>query len=193
MKVIGITGSFGTGKTFVSGVFRSLGADIIDADRIARQTVRKGTPAYAGIVGVFGRSVLNKAGQINRSRLAMEVFSDRRKLRMLNRIVHPEVIRTIKRRVEKSGKEDILVIDAPLLIEAGLAGMVDTLIVVTASRARQIERCVKKFRITEDDVLKRIESQIPLRKKVKMADFVIRNDGKKSETRRQIKKVWRKI
>ena len=152
MKVIGLTGSFGTGKTFVASILRSLGANVLDADVMARAAVKKGTPAYRKIVAAFGTKVLRKSGALDRRKLAAVVFADRKALRALERIVHPEVIRMIRARIRNAGPEDIVVIDAPLLVEAKLTGLVDKLVVVTCTKKRQIERCVKKFRIEKAEV-----------------------------------------
>jgi dephospho-CoA kinase len=192
-KVIGLTGGFGTGKTLVASVFRRLGARVLDADRMARAAIAKGLPAHKKIVGVFGSGVLDKGGNIDRKKLAAIVFADRKALAGLNRIVHPLVIAAIKKRVAKAGSGDIMVIDAPLLIEARLAGIADVLVVVTSSRKHQIERCMKKFRMERKDVLRRIMNQIPIAKKIKMADFVVENDGTRAETKRQARKVWKEI
>jgi len=192
-KVIGLTGSFGTGKTFVASIFRRLGAKVLDADSIARSTVAKGSPAYRKVVRAFGLSILDKGGEIDRKALAGIVFADRKARLRLERIVHPEVIAAIKKGIKRSGAADIVIVDAPLLIEARLADIADTLVVVTSPRKRQIERCMKKFCMDRGDVLKRIGSQIPLKRKVEMADFVVDNSGAKPETAKQVRKVWKEI
>lgn len=193
MMVIGITGNFGTGKTFVASIFASLGAKVLDADRIAHDAIRIGRPAYRRVVSIFGRTILDKEGNIERERLADIVFSSKEDLEKLNRIVHPEVIKVIKREIAGTGKAGVIVIDAPLLIEANLTGLVDKLIVVKSSRRTQIERCTKRFCIKKEDVLKRIGHQIPIGKKIKMADFVIDNNGTRSETRDEVRKAWRRM
>jgi len=194
MKVIGITGSFGTGKTFVASIIkRSFGAKVLNADEIAHEVIRKGTPAYKKIVALFGEEVLDNGRNIMRKRLADIAFRNKESVGRLNRIVHPEVISCIKRAIRKAGKKEVIVIDAPLLVEANLTGMVDKLIVVKANRKAQLKRCTKKFCIKERKVLDRIENQMPLAKKIKLADFVVDNNGTKSETRKQVKEIWRKI
>lgn len=193
MFVIGLTGSFGTGKTFIASIFRSLGARIIDADRIAHEVIRERTDAYRRIIRHFGKDILDKNGDIDRSKLSGIVFNDKDELDNLNKIIHPKVIKEIKKKVKKTRHDKIIIIDAPLLIEAGLAGFVDKLVVVKSSRAKQIDRCIKKFGLKKEEVMKRIKSQIPLEKKIKMADFVIDNDGTRSETRKKALKIWREI
>jgi len=190
MTVIGLTGGFATGKSFVASIFASYGARVIDADRIAHRLTRKGTPAYRRIVRTFGPSILTRGGAIDRRKLAGVVFADRRKRLTLERIVHPGVVREIGRRITGARPDAVVVIDAPLLIEAGLERLVDRLVVVTASRERQIERGVKKFGMTREEARRRIAQQMPLALKARMADFVIRNNGTKPETKKQARKVW---
>jgi dephospho-CoA kinase len=193
MTVLGLTGGFGTGKTFVASILKRSGAKVLDADAIAQRALAKGRPAYKKVVAAFGAGILDRARNVDRKALARIVFNDRRKLKKLNGIIHPEVITIIKREIRKSGKGRTVVIDAPLLVEAKLTGLVDRLIVVTVSRARQVQRCRKKFRMNEEEVCKRIRCQMPLSKKVKLADFVIDNNGSRTETERQIKAIWRNV
>ena len=190
MKVIGLTGSFGTGKTFVASIFRSLGATILDADRIAHKVIRKPGPEYARIVKLFGKEILDKKGEIDRGKLGKIVFSNEALLKKLNSIVHPKVIKVIERSVGNSDKNDVIVIDAPLLVEANLKRLVDRLVVVKCEKRRQIERCQEKFCLTEKEISRRIKSQIPLKKKMKMADLVIDNSRTRSQTREQVRKAW---
>lgn len=192
--IIGLTGSFGTGKTFVASIFESLGARVIDADKAAHKAIRKGTKAYGRIVALFGERVLGGRNEVDRKKLGKIVFADKALLKKLNRIVHPQVVEYIKGEVRKarSGAQ-VLVIDAPLLVEAGLAGLVDKLVVVKCSKTKQVERCEKKFYLKKREVLKRIVSQIPLKRKMAMADHVIENSGTRQETRKQVRKLWEEI
>ncbi len=192
-KVIGLTGSFGTGKTLVASVFKRLGARVLDADRIAHSACAKGKPAYREIVEVFGAGILDKDRKIDRSKLSGVVFSDGKKLTRLERIVHPHVVAAIRDGIKKAGPAGVVVVDAPLLIEARLSGIVDVLVVVTSPRKSQIERCMKKFHMERGDVLKRISSQMPIGMKIKMADFVVRNEGTRAETEKQVRKVWEEM
>ena len=156
--------------------------------------IKKGTKAYKNIVATFGGDILDKKRNIDRRRLGEIVFKDKEALKFLNSIVHPEVIRIIKERIAARGKKGgVIVIDAPLFFEANLEGLADRLVVVKASRENQIKRCSKKFCIDKKDVLNRSKSQIPLMRKVGMADFVVDNDGTKAETRKQVQKIWGKV
>jgi len=190
--VIGLTGSFGSGKSTVAGIFASLGAQVIDADRIARASINPAGCIYRKIVSSFGGGILKKSGTVDRKKLAEVVFKDRDALKRLNDIMHPPVIRAIKNQIKKS-REGIVVVDAPLLIEAGLRGMVDKLVVVKIDREKQIKRLQKKTSLSKPDILNRIICQIPLRQKICMADFIIDNNATPRGTRKQVKEIFKKI
>jgi len=192
LKIIGVTGGFGTGKTFVAAIFKKLGARVIDADRLSRRAVKRGTVCYDRIVRAFGPGILTKTGSIDRKRLAGMVFNSKRKLSRLNRIVHPFVIKSIKKNAAGS-RNGVVVLDAPLLIEAKLTAFVDKVVVVKCSKPVQLKRTMKKFGMEEYEVTSRINSQLPIIEKEKMADFVINNNGKKEETEKQVIKIWRRI
>ena len=196
MIVIGLTGSFGTGKSTVARMFKELGARVLDADTIAHNLIRPGRDSWRKIVRWFGPDILNRNQTINRDKLAKIVFRKRQDLRKLEEIIHPLVVREIAGRlgkIENSRKDEIVVIDAPLLIEVGLAKKVDTLIVVKLNRIEQIARSLKQKGISRAQILKRIRSQLPLSKKIAIADYVIDNNGRKNDTRRQVKKIWEEI
>jgi len=192
-RIIGLTGGFGTGKSYAACVFKSLGARVIDADKIAHDALKKTSGEYRKIRIAFGPSVLDKSGNIDRKRLAGAVFGDRDLLKRLNAIIHPGVIRAIKSKIRNSSKDGVIVLDAPLLIEAGLKNITDIIVVVTCPKDEQIRRCSRKFKIDKKEVLRRIKSQMPLSKKIKMADYVINNGATRVETRKEIEKIWRRI
>ncbi|MDD4980350.1 MAG: dephospho-CoA kinase [Candidatus Omnitrophica bacterium] len=187
---LGLTGSFGSGKTTVAGIFRSYGAKVIDADRIAHSVIKPGTGVYQAIVSAFGRNILKGGKSVNRKKLAAIVFDDPGSLGRLNKIMHPEIIRIIKKKIS-SIPGGVIVLDAPLLIEKGLEKIADKLIVVNITAKKQIERVAQKTGANKEDILKRIKAQIPLRNKVRLADFVIDNSGSKEETRKQVQKIRR--
>ncbi|MCM8780746.1 MAG: dephospho-CoA kinase [Candidatus Omnitrophica bacterium] len=188
--VIGITGSFGSGKTTVAKMFKRLGAKIVDADRIAHQLIRPQTRIYRKIIDVFGDGIIAKQRNIDRKKLAKIVFNDRNLLQRLNKIVHPEIIKSIKKEIKRIPK-GVIVLDAPLLIEAGLKSIVDKIIVVNINSKIQMQRLLKKTASERDDIIKRIRAQVPLSVKIRQADFVIDNSGKINQTEKQIKKIWR--
>ena len=190
--IIGLTGSFGSGKSTVAGILAAYGAKIIDADKIAASCLIPGSGIYKKVISAFGDKVISKGKAIDRPALARIVFSDQQLLRKLNSIVHPEVIRMIKAKMN-SKKKGVLVLDAPLLLEAGLKNAVDKLIVVTINRDTQVKRLLKKTSLKKAAILKRIKSQIPLRAKARLADFIIDNSGSLQSTRKQVAQIRRKL
>jgi dephospho-CoA kinase len=187
--ILGLTGSFGSGKTTVARILHSLGARVIDADRLAHGSLARGKPAYRKAVRVFGRDILKKDSSIDRRKLAAKVFCDRKLLSRLNRIIHPEVIRKIEEEIRNSAKK-VIVLDVPLLVEAGLKNSVDKLIVVSVSPSTQIKRAGKKTGLNRREISRRIRCQLPLAIKIRLADFVIDNNGSLSKTKKQVKQVW---
>ena len=190
--IIGLTGSFGSGKSTVAGIFAAYGARVIDADKIARAAVRRGSKVYKKIVSSFGSRVLAEGKAIDRRKLAGLVFNDPKQLKRLNAIIHPEVIRIIKAKIN-SIKKGVLVLDAPLLLEANLKRMLDCLVVVKISRDKQFSRLVKRRSLKRADILKRIKSQISQKMKLRFADFIINNSGSLANTRKQVAQIRRKL
>ncbi|MCM8789500.1 MAG: dephospho-CoA kinase [Candidatus Omnitrophica bacterium] len=190
--VLGITGSFGTGKSTVARMFKLLGAKVIDADRIAREAIKRDTGGYKKICALFGKEILRKNKEIDRMRLAEIVFKDIKSLRKLNSIVHPVVKQKILTQINKE-KEGIIVLDAPLLIEANLKSIVDRLIVVTAKRATQIGRIQRKSDLDKASIIRRIRSQLPLKEKEELADFIIDNNSTLEKTREQVRRIYREF
>lgn len=186
--VLGITGSFGSGKSTVASILKGLGAGVIDADKTAHKLIMRGNPAYKKIVLLFGQGILNKNKEIDRRKLGERVFSDRSLLRRLNSIVHPYVIKAMRRAIAESPKR-VVVLDVPLLIEANLARLAGKMIVVTASQEKQVERLRAKMNLSRQDIIKRIHMQMPLSDKVRMADFVIDNNGTILQTKKQIEQI----
>ena len=196
MLLIGLTGGIATGKSLVSEILRGLGAYIIDADKIAREVVEPQKPAWLETVDYFGKDIINKDKTINRKRLGEIIFNDPVKKRKLEEIVHPRVIEEENRMVKEYLKikpDGIVIIDAALLIEAGSHKRVDKLIVVYADKETQAKRLMERDGLSRTDAEKRIASQMPLNKKVEMADFVIDNSKGIEGTRRQTIDIFNKL
>lgn len=191
--IIGVTGGFGTGKTTVANMFKALGAVLLDADTMAHKTLKKNTSSYKKIVKVFGRRILDKSGRIDRQELADITFRNKSLIRKLCSIIHPLVIEEIEKSIANARDSRAIVIDAPLLIEAGLQKKADYLVVVKTSRSTQIGRAKKKFGLTSGEIIRRIKNQMPLGKKVRMADYVINNEGGIIKTKKSVKKIWKEI
>lgn len=198
MIIAGITGTIGTGKSTVAAMFGDLGAFIIDADKLAHEVVEPGKPAWQAIIDNFGRELLNEDQTLNRQMLADIVFKDPAKLQVLDSIVHPQVLKEDQRLVNerKAIDPDGLVIkDIPLLLEMGrdvARLMVDKIIVVYASPEIQLKRLIARG-MGEADARNRINNQIPVKDKMKLADFVINNDGTFDETRVQVEAVYQQL
>jgi len=188
--ILGLTGSFGSGKTTVARIFRSHGAKIIDADKIAHRLIKPRTKIYKKIIDTFGKDILKKNRAIDRDKLARIVFNNKLLLKRLNRIIHPQVIGVIKGEIKTSPEREII-LDAPLLIEAGLEKIADKLIVVTITREKQIKRICKKTGLSRPDILKRINAQISQNVKSRFANFIIDNNGTIEETKKQVMAIRR--
>jgi dephospho-CoA kinase len=192
MIIVGLTGSVGTGKSTVTNFFRELGAYIIDWDELARDVIRPHLRAWREIVEYFGKDFLNEDLTVNRQKLAEIVFSDKEKVAKLNQVVHPEVFKEDERITNeiKSLDRDALVIkDIPLLLELARPIFVDKIVVVSASEQTQLRRLEEKG-MSREDARSRIKSQLPLKEKIKSADFVINNDGPLEETKKQVEEVY---
>lgn len=195
MFIIGITGSLGSGKSTVAQMFRQKGIRVLDADKIAHKFLLPGTSSFKRIVKDFGAAVL-KDGRIDRSRLADIVFSDAQQLKRLCNIIHPQVAKEIKAqiRIFRAKKtKSFLMIDVPLLFEAGLDKVCDHIIVVYASPKVQIARIQKRSHWTKYEILKRMKAQMPIEKKIARADFVIDNQGNINQTKKGVEKIWQEL
>jgi dephospho-CoA kinase len=188
--IIGLTGSFASGKSTVAGMFRSFGAGIIDADKISHSLIKPKTPSYKKIIKAFGGDISKASGAIDRRKLGSIVFKDKSLLNKLNRILHPEVISIINKRIKESRKK-VVVVDAPLLIEAGLRKTVDKLIVVTITSKKQIERAKDKTGLSALEISRRIKSQISQNAKLSFANFIIDNSGTIKKTKEQAEQIRR--
>lgn len=186
MFVIGLTSGIACGKTTVARLLAKYAhAQIIDADRIAKEQMRTGRPAYKKVIKIFGSAILNRNKAINYRKLSQIVFKNESALKKLNSAAHPYVIAEIKRQI-KNSKSEIVVIDAPLLLEVKLQGLCDLVVVVNAGRRTQMKRLMRKG-LGRKEAIARIASQMPLNEKLKMADCVINNDGALESTKKQAK------
>ncbi len=192
MAVIGITGGIASGKSTVSRILRRLGAHIIDADAIARSQMRRGTAVWRAVVEAFGEQILKPDGEVDRKRLGEAVFRDPVNRRRLEEITHPPVIEEIGKRI-RACPSDIVVVDAPLLVEAGMVSMVDRLWVVWVDKETQVDRVMKRDGLGREEAVLRVDAQMPLEEKVRIADVVIDNSGSLEETRVQVERAWKAI
>ena len=196
MLVIGLTGGIGSGKSTALRVFKRLGAHVVDADLLARKAVAPGEPAWHEIRRMFGGFVFHKNGRLDRKKLAKKVFGDKKALCGLNAIIHPRV-REMEEKlidaIEKKDKDSVVVVDAPMMIEAGFHRSKDVLVVMDCSEENQIKRAVKSGRFTRAQAASRIKAQMPTAKKKKLADYLIENNGTIHECRKKAEAVFRAI
>jgi dephospho-CoA kinase len=193
--VIGLTGGIASGKSTVSNMIRKQGIRVIDADKIAREVVEIGKPAYEQIVKTFGQDILHEDKTINREKLGALIFSEEKKRQELNQIVHPAVREEMLKQIEeeKAHQAKIVVLDIPLLFESKLTYLVDKTIVVYVDKETQLKRLMKRNSYSEEEAKMRIDSQLPLMEKVKLADEIIHNQGSIEETRAQVHELINKV
>lgn len=176
MILVGLTGGVATGKSTVAKMFKQCGAVVIDADELAHEVVKPGKPAWREIVGLFGKAVLNQDRSLNRQALGSIVFRSPKKRRQLEHIIHPRVAREQARLTKQAARTDptaVVIYDVPLLFEAGIDKRVDKTLVVTADRETQLARLKIRNGLSRVEAIRRIRSQMPLSKKVRLANIVI--------------------
>ncbi len=194
IRVIGLTGGIATGKSSIALFFKERGIPVIDADQLARDAVLPGTPALERIISLFGQEVTTGDGQLDRKRLSAQVFSHPEKRRQLEEIIHPEIRRRAEELIALAAEAGHrrLIYMAPLLIEAGATGRVDTVWVVTARPEIQLERLMRRDNISRETAQRMIDSQMPISEKESYGSVVIDNSGTEAETRLVLETVLAK-
>lgn len=190
--IIGLTGNIATGKSVVRQMLQHLGAYTIDADGLTHQAMAPGAPAYAPIVEMFGKFILNPDGTINRTTLGAIAFSFPEALNKLEAIVHPIVAGAIMTLVSRA-KQPVIVIEAIKLLESELASMVNAVWVVDASYETQMRRLTEKRKMSEEEARKRVAAQRPQADKIARANVIIMNDGNLEDTWKQVQAAWMDI
>ena len=192
MKVIGLTGGIGSGKSTVSKFLAELGAVIIDADKVGHEALKLGTEVWREVVAAFGRQILTPDGDINREKLGEIVFRNPESLLRLNQIMHPRMHDMVKTQLEGYRKQGVgvVVLEAPLLIEANWTSLVNEVWVTVASESTVLRRLKEKFELSEPESLARIHSQLPSEEKVKHADVIINTDCALGELRAKVEELW---
>ena len=190
MRVVGLTGGIGTGKSTVAAMLGELGAFVIDCDGLGRQVIEPGGRAYAGVIERFGREIVRDDGHIDRGALAAIVFRDESQLVALNAISHPAIDAEIADRIAAAPADTIVVLDMAVLVETDLgAGQYDTVVVVEAPLDVRMERLARRG-MTEDDVRARIGSQATDEQRRAVADFVGDNSVDIDSLRREVARLW---
>ncbi|MFA5389568.1 MAG: dephospho-CoA kinase [Candidatus Omnitrophota bacterium] len=191
--IIGITGSFGSGKTTVAKMFAGSGGLMVDADKVYHSLITPGKKCYKKIVRHFGKGILDKDGRIDRKKLGGEVFRKKSRLRLLDNLVHPEIIKEIKAAIRSAGKKDVIV-DAALLLETAFYKDMDIIVVVANKKKEQVRRIKKAGTgLSKSAIESRIRTQMPFRKKLAFADFIIDNSGSKIQTLRRVRDIRKKL
>jgi dephospho-CoA kinase len=195
MKIIGLTGGIGSGKSAAAGFLKELGADVIDLDKAGHEALKKGGGAYEKAVREFGAGILDDKGEIKRARLGEIVFKDPAALKRLNKIVHPFIDKFVEQKVgEYRGKGvAVLVLEAAAMLEAEKTWQVDEIWVTTADEKTVVNRLKTRPGFNEEDVRRRVRSQLTDKERIKQADVVIDNNGTQEELRARVKAEWEKL
>ena len=208
MLKVGLTGGIAAGKSVVGEMFVALGARLVQADRIAHSLMQPGEAVYNEVVRHFGREILNPDLSVNRAKLAEVAFGPATtpegqrvsRIEELNRIVHPAVIRSQEEWMREMGRQDphaVAIVEAALIVEAGVAKRFDRLIVVTCSAEQRVPRFAARQKIdlgvARKEVTRRMAAQLPDEEKIKAADHVIDNSGSLDQTREQVLAVWEQL
>ncbi|HID93749.1 MAG TPA: dephospho-CoA kinase [bacterium (Candidatus Stahlbacteria)] len=184
--IIGITGGIGVGKSTVANLLKEKGATVIDADKIGWEILNQ---KKEQLVEVFGRQILNKANQIDRKKLGKIVFEDHNKRKTLESLVHPLLLRELKKRIAKEGSK-LIVVDCALIYEWGIQDWFDFIILVKSNLKTRVER-LKEKGYSLEEIKRRMKAQLPNCEK--SASFVIENEGSLARLRLRVEQIWEKI
>jgi dephospho-CoA kinase len=190
--IIGLTGNIATGKSVVRRMLEHLGAYTIDADSLSHRAIAKGAPGYQPVIGLFGRWILGRDGEIDRAKLAGLVFRDPQALDQLEDIIHPLVGQAADIFIRRATQR-VVAIEAIKLLESELKNSCNTVWVTYAPEEVQIERLIRKRGMTRDQALERIHAQSPQSEKVAAAAVVIRNTGSYDDLWKQVTEAWRLV
>jgi len=195
LRVFGLTGGIGSGKSTVAALLRDRGVEVVDADALAREAVEKGSAGLAQVVEAFGEEVLDASGELDRKRLGALVFDNAEERRRLNAITHPIVRQLSQKRFAELDRQgvELAAYDVPLLFEVGLDHVMRPVVVVHASEPTQVERVVRRDGLSEDEARARIRAQLPLAEKRARADYVIENDGTPEQLVAQVDAVLARL
>jgi dephospho-CoA kinase len=193
MKMVGLTGGIGAGKSAVASRLAALGAVIIDSDRLAREVVAPGTEGLARVAEAFGPGVLDGSGALDRPALGRIIFADAEARRRLEEITHPLVRARSAELVAAAPPDSIVVQDVPLLVEKGLSGLYSLILIVFATLDTRLDRLMRIRGMSRDDAMARISAQATDEQRRAVADIAITNDGTPEELDRQVAAAWEQI
>jgi len=192
MIIVGLTGGIGSGKSSVAEMFKDEGVYVIDFDYLARVVVEPDTPAWRDIVDYFSPEIISPDRILNRSKLAEIVFSEAKSRKALEGFTHPRIFEkrdTLIKDIKKKDPKAIIIVDIPLLFELSLKKKFDKVILVYVLRDIQIKRAVQRGVLIQEEVEKRLQTQIPIEEKKLLSDYIINNEGSLKNTRDQVRKV----
>ena len=185
-KILGLTGGIACGKSTISAYLKEFGLPVIDADECSRAVVEKGSIGLEKLTEIFGSKILENDGTLNRKALGQIVFSDSEQLSLLNSVMEPLIREEISRRLNQENNADLVVLDAPLLIEQHYDKICDFIMTIDVSKKIQLERLIERDNLSEDEAKSRIESQLSSRARHGFADVVIDSSGTVEQTRKQV-------
>ena len=186
--LIGITGQIGAGKTTAANILKAMGAVVIDADKIGRKVVETNPKLIQKLARAFGPQILTPAGNLRRKKTAEIAFSSEKNRKLLNSLVHPYLLRELKKQIKRNlDKNKVIVIDAALLLDWKLDNVVDLTLVIGCSKEKRMTRLLKKG-FSKSDALARMKSQLPFRDYQKRADRVITNSSTITALKRKVQK-----
>ena len=195
MRIFGLTGNIGSGKSTVAAMLREEGIPVLDADRISRVVTAPGGRAYDAVLQAFGRGILRDDGSIDRKRLGEIVFSDPRSRDRLERITHPAILEVMKEAIagiEREGHR-AAVVEATLIHESGRKGLFEAVISVTCERETALSRLAARDGMSRSQAEARLRAQMDADRKAGASDYVIDNSGDIESTRRQVKRLARTL
>lgn len=193
MLIIGLTGSFGSGKSTVAAMFAKYGYRVIDADKVTGALLAPGGKAEKKVAKLFGHAILNTSNEIDRKVLANIVFQDPRELKKLTDILYPIGLKEVKKQILQARQEAIVVLDVPLLFESGWDSLADVTIAVKSSQDTQIQRLIKRTGLSKADIIRRMKCQLPARDKLNRADMIIDNRGTLAQTNAQVRAIVNRL
>ncbi len=188
---LGLTGGIATGKSTAAAMLEELGAEVIDADRMAREVLKPEGEAYEDVVAHFGGCILQEDGRIDRKKLAGLIFSDARQRQKLEKLTHPHIISRIKDELARRDHARRVVAVIPLLFESHLEDMFEEVWVISCSEEIQIERLKSRDNLSRQEALDRISAQMDLEEKESRADRVIYNTGSEDQLRQKLRRIWK--
>ena len=192
MKVIGLTGGIGSGKSTVSQMLAELGAVVLDADKVGHEAYQPGTKVWKEVVAAFGQEVVATDGSIDRKKLGAIVFGDSAALERLNGIMHPRMHEMMADKIEEYRRQGVkvVVLEAAILLEAGWTPLVDEVWLTVASESAVVRRAKERTGLPEEQIRSRIRSQLSNEERKKQASVVISNDGSLEELRAKVAELW---